>query len=410
MARAALRVAALLVTIAGTQGAHGAGADLTPFLGVWTFRGGAQLQAQCGLVRPPFTLEGVRASIYPGTTTDIVIDIGCRCVLGLNVTGTHAALAGAQSCLTMGRGFQIDGTVDALTLDRTDDGTLTFTLAGDQAQLTSIDFECALTALSGTGTLARTGQVAIDGDGAITCGAPETAVGIIPTSGAGASDCPLGAGREGLRIETHDEEGEHHCSASTGGQGEGRWLLPDDDRARTPVCKADPATVLYFCRVDGAKLHPLTTEADPSQYYAVLKLGSICPNGSIEVQKRIDNEDTPTGHPSRVIGDPGPNEVLSYPGTVTWLSFCYFRKATSAKDVMTSFPDYGIPYAVFHRFVGPQPPWVLMRRWQLSDDENNQVDDKNNQYDSVDDTVLPEFTEVIENPQMNTIYNFARVR
>jgi hypothetical protein len=152
----------------------------------------------------------------------------------------------------------------------------------------------------------------------------------------------------------------------------------------------------------------------PQQFYAVLKLGSVCPNGSVEVSKTIDNEDDPGPIVSTDLGDPGPNRVESRPGlgTITVLAFCYFRGAASPDAVMAGFPDLGFPYAVFHAYAGEQPPWVMVKQWIYSNDEDNQMGV--NRYDSIDAAAKTEFQRVIENPpensQANTYFNLARVR
>ena len=56
-------------------------------------------------------------------------------------------------------------------------------------------------------------------------------------------------------------------------------MLPDDDGSHELRCGLGHLTNMDFCRVDGARLGPMTTENDPAQFYAVLKLGTTCPNG-----------------------------------------------------------------------------------------------------------------------------------
>lgn len=70
-------------------------------------------------------------------------------------------------------------------------------------------------------------------------------------------------------------------------------------------------TTFRFCRVDGSRFHPLAS-ASPSNvraYYAVLKMGSQCPNGSFVFSRYFDNEDTWNGNWSR--GDIAPSTVTS---------------------------------------------------------------------------------------------------
>ena len=75
---------------------------------------------------------------------------------------------------------------------------------------------------------------------------------------------------------------------------------------------------------------------------------------------------------------------------------------------MAAFPDLGFRYAVFHRFTGEQPPWVIAKRWQYSDDEDGQngVD----AYVPRDGPMTREFGQVIENPNFNTYFDYAWVR
>lgn len=406
---AAGRLAIVVAAFVGAHGARGAGADVSGFVGVWTFQGGSEVQAVCSSLGTVVQqLSGARVSIYPGTKTDLIFDIGCRCTIGINVVGSHATLAGTQSCLVIPRGQQLSGEISALTLDRSADGVLTLTFSGANGVLAgSGNASCALSSLSGSGTLLRTGT------GIVSCGDPTTVVGVFPYSPSGTIDCPFGAGVEDLRISMHDEN-QPPCSDTSGSRGEGQWVLPDDLDRGPPVCTSLSTTTLAFCRVDGATFKSLTTALAPQQFYAVLKLGSVCPNGSVEVSKTIDNEDDPGPVVNTDLGDPGPNRVESQPalGTITRLVFCYFRRAASQGEVMAGFPDLGFPYAVFHAYAGEQPPWVMVKRWIYSNDEDNQVGV--NRYDSTDADAMMEFHTVVENPpetpQSNTYFDLARVR
>lgn len=406
---AAGRLAIVVAAFAGAHGARGAGADVSGFVGVWTFQGGSDVQAVCSSLGTVVQqLSGARVSIYPGTTTDLVFDIGCRCTIGLDVVGSRATLAETQSCLVIPRGQELSGEISALTLDRSGDGVLTVTFSGDNGVLTGMgDASCALSSLSGSGTLLRTGT------GIVSCGDPTTVVGVVPYSPSGTIDCPFGAGVEDLRISMHDEN-QPPCSDASGSRGEGQWVLPDAPDRGPPVCTSLSTTTLTFCRVDGATFKSLTTALAPQQFYAVLKLGSVCPNGSVEVSKTIDNEDDPGPIVNNDLGDPGPNRVESQPGlgTITRLVFCYFRGAASQGAVMAGFPDLGFPYAVFHAYAGEQPSWVMVKRWIYSNDEDSQMGVDS--YDSPDAAAKAEFHRVIENPpedsQPNTYFNLARVR
>jgi hypothetical protein len=403
----------------GLGAAHGAGPDLTPFVGTWVFQSGSQFTLDCPALGalPPQVATGTPVSIYPGTTSDLVFDIGCRCMINmtLDATGQSAHAAGTQTCKVVPRGLQIAGDVNLLTLDFSAAPLLTMNLGANNVELKVQQRTCAASpdsTFTGMGTLARTST------SYATCGPEETAIGVLPAWSGGTTDCPFGAGHDGLQI-TMQNEVTNPCSDATGSRGEGSWLLPDDTRVHAPRCPtadeaaAHPAdfnsTTLNFCRVDGTEFKPFTTSpTDRSQFYAVLKLGTAaaCPPGSVRIQKQIDNEDDSTAPPSVAVGDIFPSVVLDPSlGTTTTLVFCYFQAAASAADTMTGFPDLGFPYAVFHRFTGEQPPWVIAKRWVFSDDEDGQKG-----IDSYEPSDNAAFEEVIENPDDNTYFNLAWVR
>ena len=403
------RLGILAIAVVGAHAARGAGADLSGFVGTWTFQGGSQVQATCSsLGTVSEGLSGARASVYPGSKTDLVFDMGCHCTIGLDVSGSSATLSGSQSCLVIPRGVELSGEISALTLDRASDGTLTLSFSGSNGVLSNRDGAgCALSSLSGSATLVRASTQIV------SCGEDRTAVGVLPYAARTTIDCPFGAGVEDLRISMADEE-QAPCSDATGSRGEGQWVLPDDPPRGPPICTGLHATSLTFCRVDGALFKSLTTALAPEQSYAVLKLGSVCPDGSVEIDKVIDNEDQPAaGGASTFLGQLGPNEVLNDPhlGTITRLAFCYFRGAASPDAVMPAFPDLGFPYAVFHAYADTQPPWVIVKRWIYSDDEDDQLGVDHYETSESDASILSDFQRVIENPQLNnTVFNLARVR
>jgi hypothetical protein len=105
---------------------------------------------------------------------------------------------------------------------------------------------------------------------------------------------------------------------------------------------------LNFCRVDGKKFLPLTSTPDQTKEYAVLKLGSRCPAGSVEFGRMFDNEDS--GNLNRNSGNIAP----SYQDVNTMMKFCLFRYAASGAPIMqpnpntgTMFPPLGFAYGVF---------------------------------------------------------------
>ena len=155
------RLGILAVAVVGAHAARGAGADLSGFVGTWTFQGGSQVQATCSsLGTVSEGLSGARASVYPGSKTDLVFDMGCHCTIGLDVSGSRASLSGSQSCLVIPRGVELSGEISALTLDRASDGTLTLSFSGINGVLSNRDGAgCALSSLSGSATLVRASSI-----------------------------------------------------------------------------------------------------------------------------------------------------------------------------------------------------------------------------------------------------------
>ncbi len=91
--------------------------------------------------------------------------------------------------------------------------------------------------------------------------------------------------------------------------------------------------------------------------------------------------------------------------TDTTLHFCYFQQGAAP---MAAFPDVGLHYAVFHRYAGEQPPWVIAKSWQYSDDEDG---GSMNQYMPPSSSpVTQEFMQVIENTGNDTYFDIAWVR
>lgn len=128
-------------------------------------------------------------------------------------------------------------------------------------------------------------------------------------------------------------------------------------------------TRLRVCAVDGDDFKPLTTGGTDNDYhYAVLLLGTVCPEGSTRFYKEIDNENS--DNDNSISGDAGPNKQV---GTNTWLYFCLFRGADDADDTMSSFPEIesGFQYGVFARsdFSKARSTGYL-----FSDDENTTND------------------------------------
>lgn len=151
-------------------------------------------------------------------------------------------------------------------------------------------------------------------------------VGVIPNADA----CPAGVEKITIRM---DDEDDGNANSRSG------WL---------GATLSSNNTTFKFCRVDGSQFRPLTTTAATSKNYAVLKLGSTCPNGSQEIYRRWDNEDSGNANWfTASISNPQtmwPSETSTSSKGFTRLHFCLFR---SGSTTMSSFPQLGFSYGVF---------------------------------------------------------------
>ncbi len=405
----------VVVVVVGWRAARGAAPDPLPFVGTWTGGAGAKLVVTCKGIPLEEGLVGKTVAVRPGDTSDLTYDLGCRCHLPLMISPldpTLATLVGPTPCRFVFGPYDITTNVEAMTLRLDTTGQV---LDVDiQSGVTSAPpLECESSSI--TAKLSMTSPTPAD------CGPDATSIGVVPytTTAAGVMNCPFGAGREGLGIELHDEDDLHCMTSGSGGNGEGLWSLPQTSKYDVACVPRDPVlwptrpyTYLPFCRIDGRAFKPLTT--DPSatrQFYAVLKMGDDgqpCPNGAVEMIKRLDTEDD--DNVSQALGYIGPNVVGKEPGnTSAELHFCYFRAAATAADTMTAFPDLGFPYAIFHDFDGPQPPWVTIKRWALS---HNEAGTNGNSLTAVppDPTAEDQFDSIIEPGTSSTYFELARVR
>ncbi len=102
------------------------------------------------------------------------------------------------------------------------------------------------------------------------------------------------------------------------------------------LSKSDRNLQLEFCRVDGTGFKPLRDES-----YAVLQLGSTCPNGSKSATAWFENENDK--NENYVSGDIRP----SGQGEDTFLMYCVFAPDPSQPKV-ASMPDFNtMEYGVF---------------------------------------------------------------
>jgi hypothetical protein len=411
-ARAALVAASLLVVaagaLAGWRAARGAGPDPLPFTGTWTCATGSKLTTMCQGVPLNEVLDGTPLAIRAAAGSDLTLDIGCACALPLTVSASDpnlATLTAPTTCQFVFGEFDITVAVESLTL-RLTAGTLELELQAGATRAAPIG-DCESSSI--TASLLKTSD-AVRG-----CGPDATAVGVVPYAPRDSIPCPFGAAREGVIVFNHDED-DTVCLQQTGALGEGLWVLPQSSKYDDLQCRPrDPAasrtiTYMSFCRVDGRPFKPLTT--DPSateQFYAVLKLGDEpCPNGAVEMIRRMDTEDWENG--SAAVGRLGPNQIVNQiDSTATVFHFCYFRWAETAADTMTTFPDLGFPYAVFHDFEGPQPLWVTLKRWLYSSNESS--GNKSDLSSPVGDSqAVGQFERIVERPDNATFFDMARVR
>lgn len=217
------------------------------------------------------------------------------------------------------------------------------------------------------------------------------ALGVIPLI---PEDCPV-ANRISLYTDDEDDDNE---SDSTG------WDSPDTARRSRRHNTGRTGTHWDFCKVDGRNFHSFTSSYyKPQYFYAALMLGTTCPNDSKGRSRYSTGEYD--DNQSSWSGPMGPNFFqwpggsLSPGGSVAVLSFCEFREST---DKMTSFPDLGMPYAIFHDYDSIQPSFVMTKKWVYTDDED----------DSSPSTNSPQNTEFddIVGGDGNSMYDLARVR
>lgn len=161
-------------------------------------------------------------------------------------------------------------------------------------------------------------------------------VGIIPAT----ESCPNG---QGILTIHMDDEDNNNANSRSG------WI---------GATTSTNNTTFRFCRVPGGLFRALSTTNLVQNHYAVLKLGTICPNGSVEFTRHFDNEDRNNKNSSS--GGIAPNVSDSN----TTLVFCLFR---SSGSTMSSFPNLGISYGVFATSTFSQ---ALRTGYAYTDDED----------------------------------------
>ncbi|HRI65641.1 MAG TPA: hypothetical protein PK156_15445 [Polyangium sp.] len=211
------------------------------------------------------------------------------------------------------------------------------------------------------------------------------AVGVIPDFN---TSCPAGTDTLTRHMDDQDD-----TWFSDNNNDRGGWLGATGSSNNTD---------LSFCRVDGTTFKPLTScSSDTSRDYAVLKLGTVCPNGSVEFSKFINNEnDRNANSHGDSSGDHYPSEYTEN----TKLYFCFFGSASSQSATMGKFPSQGIPYGVFGRSTLVNAGAASTAGWFRSDDE----DDGSNSY-SAPTSILSRAAQIISSDSQNTTFNTAKV-
>jgi hypothetical protein len=163
-------------------------------------------------------------------------------------------------------------------------------------------------------------------------------------------------------------------------------------------------TTFWFCRVDGRQFYPMTTGNDESRYYAVLKLGTHCPNGSEEFVRHFDNEDSSNANAwsSQACNSIAPNEVHTDHYGYTDLHFCLFR---SGQTAMQSFPSLGFSYGVFTT----QDTSLSATRGHIYTDDEDGGDD---QMSAPNPGILPDAEQIVVpgSGGQNTFMYMAKMR
>jgi hypothetical protein len=411
---------ALLACALASRDAGGQAGPSDAFVGTWLFPAGAAITAQCGDTKVPVEVGGDTVAIRAVDPSTVAFELGCHCAIVLAVDGSVAHLVGApQPCEVVVSGNTVHSSVNTLNLSLSGSDALTLDIGSNDTQVLYPPgtLECDRT--TSRETLTRKSRHAL------ACGPDDRAVGVLPYVPEGTTDCYLMAGTEGVRISMQQEI-DTVCTYESGSGGEGPWVLPQSTRPaitcvpRDTARSADPQyNDLPFGRIDGNLFKPLTRDPnDDANFYAVLNLGvgrdgkpAPCPDGATLIKRVMQNEED-AGGGNTSGGRLGANVVESKLGgapiNATILFFCYFRAASAGQEIMSEFPDLGFSYAVFHAFNGPQPSWVMLKRWAYSNDESN--DNQDLPHVSDDPTALAAFESVIETPTNGTTFNMARVR
>ncbi|MBJ6761493.1 S8 family serine peptidase [Myxococcaceae bacterium JPH2] len=137
-----------------------------------------------------------------------------------------------------------------------------------------------------------------------------------------ATGCPANSPALQFNLDNEDKRASSYVSGWVGGT----------------VMTGNSDTQLNFCRVDGVLFHSLLASSDSRSNYAVLKLGTQCPTGSVEFSRYFDNEDR--NNLNSYLGNIAPNTMDGN----TRMYFCLFR---GGGTVALRLPSLGFEYGVF---------------------------------------------------------------
>ncbi len=198
-------------------------------------------------------------------------------------------------------------------------------------------------------------------------------------SGIGSFGTPKGAYDVGV-ISYQDNPG-LWATACPGQKGLVRIYLDNEDYKNTNsrsgwiggIGSDSNGTRLPFCRINGQKLKPLTTNLNTAYEYAVLSLSGTCPNESVSFWRHFDTEDG--NNASRSWPDPSRStRTADYQSLISpnyldasynvRLFFCMFRNSATPMD---TFPSISQPYGVF----APSDfARAIKKGWVYTDDED----------------------------------------
>ncbi len=129
-------------------------------------------------------------------------------------------------------------------------------------------------------------------------------------------------------------------------------------------------TYLRFCRVRGSQFKQVRSDRG-SDTYAVLKLGTTCPTGSVELTRYFDNNDSCGNWLGSIgacrayqdwYGNISPNSYGGNYGNNLTMKLCMFRASATAANF--SFPALSTGYGVFGQ-------GGLENGWIYTDDEDD---------------------------------------